>query len=362
MTVTNQKKIAPEVRAMNFALLTRQYKQVLPTVAAAENGSYTFQVPKVRLISKIRLLVTATLTVTHAGNVTYTPHAHAPFNFLRNVRVELNNGFIPFNISGRDLYFYNLLRGNSAYMDVETATTAAAANLLLNRNIMGCEAGAGGVANPIRFMVDIPITLNDRDPVGLIVGQNEDTVVTVTVDFNDADVLIDAIGAYTLVASSVVITPMVETFSAPAVEAAIPDLSILKAVHKKTQSISGAGVCTLELPVGTTYRKLMIYIEDAAGGEFPGDISGDFELLFNQADTPYRIRPWQLAGINEEHYGDPLPQGLFVFDFAADQGLPNYSGTRDYIDTSKLTEFWFRFTAAGAGNITAIYEHLSRLA
>lgn len=355
-----QKKISPAERAMLFAQATRQNWQMLPAVAISENNSASFTIPKVRLLSKIRLYVQATMNLVHASGTAASAATFAPFNLLKNVRVEINNGFTPFNISGQSLYVYNLLRDNAAAVKLVSSATAATAAGYRNRTVMGLESASGGKDNVVRFCLDLPFTLNDRDPVGLILAQNEETVITVTVDLNDADVLLSSLTGYTVALSNAYIYPMIETFSIPAVPEAFPDISILKLVQQKKETISGSGVVNLSLPPGTTYRKLLLYIEDSSGGELDTDITGDFELVFNQADTPYRIKPYVLNAINQEQYGTTLPQGLWVFDLSY-QGLAGYGGARDYIDTERLTEFWFRFTAAGAGSITAIYETLSRL-
>jgi hypothetical protein len=371
-------KLSPAERAMYFSQATRQNMQVLPAIAGAENGTISFSLPKVRLLSKVRLLVTAVLNAQHAALTTYAPGPFAPYGFIRRVAMEVNNGFSPFILSGRELYWYNLVRAmdnnlNPVYPVV--ATTLATCNR--SRAIQEIEAAAApGADNIVKFVVDLPVTLNDRDPVGLLLLQNEETVVTVTVDFDGMATLAPAVAGFTFALSNIVVTPIIETFSVPAVAEARPDLSMLKLVHSTRQNIAGAGPITLSLPVGNTYRKLILYLESAVPAGFTdGAFAGDFELVFNQADIPYRINPHLLAAINQEQFGalpisdaaatagqvaGALPQGLYAFDFSY-QGLSGYGGSRDFVDTERLTEFWFRFTAPAAGTVTAVYETLSRL-
>ncbi len=211
-----------------------------------------------------------------------------------------------------------------------------------------------------RFLLELPIALNERDPISLFLLQNEEIVVTVTIDFDDADVIFNAAAGLTGAMSGLTVTPVVETFAIPPIEDAFPDLGMIKLVNAKTETITGAGQQTITLTPGNIFRKLVIFIQDAGGGDFDSDISGNFEIIFNEADTPIRIPPWVLEGINEEMYGTPLPNGVWVFDFSY-QGLPNYGGGRDYIDTEKMSEFWFRWTASAAGSIQIVQETLSRL-
>lgn len=348
----NAKRISPAQRAALFAQATRQNIQPLPAIAGAEDSTVSFNLHKVRLTSKLRLMVTATLTATHATETSYTPAAFAPWTLLRRVVVEINNGFGPYNLSGRELYFYNLTRGDAGTLARQTSGRG--------RCVQGLTASSSGTANTVRFVVDLPFTLNDRDPMGLLLTQNQETVVSCQVDIANAAAIAPASTGYTFALSNIVITPIVETFSIPITPDAFPDLSILKLVHSKREAIDGAGVVTVSLPVGNTYRKLIVFVEDASGGVADSDISGNMELVFNEADIPYRIPPAALAAINQEQFDTTLPQGLYVFDFSY-QGLANYGGARDYIDTERLTEFWLRFTAANAGNVTVVYETLSRL-
>lgn len=358
--IEQKKKISPFERAQRFAQLTRKHWQPLAPVAATENSTVQFTLTKSRLLSKIFLLVKGTMTLTHAASTAGTLAPFAPYSFVKNVRVEYNNGFSPFNIPGKELYMYNLARGNGASIKPATSVTAATAAAMRERNVVGLQSGAGGVANTFRFLAELPIAVNDRDPVSLFLLQNEEVTVTVTVEFDDADVVLSTLTGFTVAMSSLSVTPVIETFSIPPVAEAFPDLGMIKLVNRQKEAISGAGDFTTKLRVGNIYRKLFVLIEDAAGGEFDGDLSGNFELVFNEADYPVRIPPWVLSGLNHEWYGTTLPQGVWVFDFTY-QGIPNYGGGRDYVDTEKMTEFWFKFTAAAAGNITVLHETLTRL-
>lgn len=360
--VEGNKKISPNQRAQMFASMTRKNWQPLPAVAGAASSTVQFTLTKSRLFSRLWLQILATVTYTQAGNVPAVPSAWSPYDFIRNVRVEYNNGWSPFNITGRQLYMYNLMRNNSSAFNLNTAATAAAAALLRNRNVMGLQsAAAPGQANVLRFVPELPIAINERDPVSLFLLQNEEVTVTVTVEFDASTTLHTVAAGLTSAVSAMTVTPVVETFSIPPVADAMPDLGMIKIVSASQETIAGAGPYTFKLRPGNMYRKIAVYIEDGTGGEFDGDLSGNFEIVFNEADTPVRIPPWVLSSINSDHYGQTLPNGLWVFDFTY-QGLANYGGARDLIDSREMTELWFKFTAAAAGNITILQETLARAA
>lgn len=356
----NQNQLTPVQRAQLFSMSTRQNWQQEPVLTAQPNSTISFDIPKVRLLSRIRLLVEATLTATHASQNTFTPKRFAPYSLLRNVRVDANNGFSPWSVSGMGAYLHMLC--SSPHASQLVPVIGSNNQLGRARAVMGNEASASGKDNTIRFVVDLPIALNDRDPIGLILAQNQETLITVTVDVGDASDLVADSSGYTLDLSNVKITPLVESFSIPPDPRAIPDLGTLKLVQELRERSSG-GVHHVRLPVGLTYRRLIFYIEDENSGAPLRDdqFGGPFRLLFNQADNPYRISPTLLAAINQEQYRQVLPEGVYAFDFSY-QGIPNYGGSRDYVDTERLTEFWLEFSYAQAAQVRVIYETLSRLA
>ena len=344
----------PQLRAAKFMAMTRENLQTLPSVAAVENATVSFDLPRARLLARIQLLVEATFTVTHATATTFTPATFAPYNILRRVQVDLNNGFSSFKISGKEAYLYNMMHFNAHTFERSTVDPHAQVYMTT------AAAAAPGATNELKFTVDLPIALNDRDPIGLILLQNEETQVVVTIDVGRAvDLLADPTG-YTVELVSMSITPVLQTFTIPVDPEALPDLSILKLVHSMSMDFVGAGVHVMKLPVGLTYRKLILYIEDAAGGIPEDRLTKNIEVIFNQADIPYSVDPKVLRALNIRSFGKVLPVGTYIFDWS-DQGLTNYGGSRDYIDTERLTEFWVSFGTDRAGRITAVYEVLSRL-
>ena len=353
---TKQVKVSAQERAALFAQATRQNLQTLPAQSVAqESSTVTFTLPKSKLLSKIYLNVEAVATL-KSNIASIARGAFSPFKILRRVSLDLNNGFMPFIVSGRDLIQYNMLRLNPSVYDVQASSKRAL-------NYVGNTASAGGTDNAIQFTIELPVTLNPRDPVGLVLLQNETTQVTLTVDVDTLAkaYALNAGNADVVTFKSMKITPVVETFTIPSVQQAFPDLSVLKLVSSKSDTFAGNGQNILKLNVGTIYRKLIVYLEDNNGVPLSEeDITGNIEMVFNQSDIPYAIDPSVLAHKNTSELGYKLPDGMFAFDFT-NQGIPNLGGSRDYIDTEKLTEFWLRFSTVKAGKITVVSENLTRL-
>ncbi len=359
-----QRQISPAQRNQYFNQLTRQHIQALPAKPWQEGSTIAFEIPKARLLSKIKLLVRGSINVEHAADVVYVPAENAPFTLVRKIEVNLNNGFSPYVVSGVQAYFMNLLGVQGAAVS-PVLDTAAITNVSRAKNVLGLSADTaanGGADNRLQMIIDLPISLNDRDPAGLIMLQAPDVLVNVNVTMGTilTDLFSAALG-YTATLTGATVQPIIETFSIPAPMEARPDLSILKLVQGRTENIAAAGSKVIALPTGNMYRKLAVWVKDAAGGEADGDLNTDFKLKLNTADQPYSVPHRVLADINQQDYGITLPRGLFVFDFARNGGIPNYSSPRDYIDTAQLTQFELEFTAAAAGSVEYIYETLSVL-
>lgn len=338
-----QQQLSPAQRAELFAVHTRQHIMELPALMGlGPDRSVSFALPKVRLLAKVSLVVEGTLTI---GTAVATAVArYAPYSILRRVQLSINNGFNPVTLSGGETYLTNIARHNgNVFKPGEGNERTVAPGLTIG-------------SHPFRFTAEYPITLNEREAIGLILLQNEETVVTATIDIGPLASLVTPGGSTVLGVTDFRITPVLETFSIPAVPQAFPDISILKLQQSQVQEAPTSGVMTIRLPVGTTYRKIFLDCGDMV-------LTTPIELVLNQADTPYSITPRYLRAKNEEMYGDEMPANVYALDFSY-QGIADLGGLRDYIDTERLTEFWIRFTVpAGASGrqVTAIFETLSRL-
>lgn len=337
--------LSPAQKASLFAQATRQNWQPMPSQVLTEGSSVSFNIPKVRLLSRVLLAISGTFRATHATITSLTAARFAPWPLIRRATVQINNGFNPFQVEGGGVYLYDSLYNGD---NLDAITT------------LGSTASAGGTTNTLDMLLELPLVLNDRDPVGLVLAQNQETVITVNLDFATIASLFTNSGL-TIDQTNITVTPIVETYSIPAAVEAIPDLSVLKIVQDQTYNLPTAGTNIIKMPVGLTYRKLVLNLEDATGAGLTDAQLGNISLIFNQADTPYKIPGSVLRKMNAKMYGKTLPAGVVVFDFS-NQGLPNYGGARDYIDTERLTEFWIQVEPTVAGSCQVVSETLARLA
>lgn len=356
-----KQNISAAQRAANFAKCTRQNMHSMSKQTAQGGGStLQFILPKNRLLSKILLSFDIKCKMKHESKTDFNGlDKLMPFKLVRRISMNLNNGFEPYVIAGDELAMLNMIsRQNAKYIldDVNNNTSNDGYGCWLNKSI-----SAVGAENNIKFNLEMPITLNDRDPVSMIMLQNEQTVVTITIDMANGSEIFPANSGFSCELVETKCDLMTETFSIPANTDAFPDVSVLKITHSRNDSFVGAGQHILKLSTGTIYRRMIMRFMDENGNPLnDDDITSPIELVFNQADVNYSVMPSMLRAINTTYYGYTLPTGIYVFDFAY-QGTVNLGGTRDYVDTERLTEFWLRFTSNKTCRVQLVTETISRL-
>ncbi|MFD9950929.1 hypothetical protein [Nonomuraea sp. NPDC059022] len=351
--MATQQQLSAQAKAQLFSQATRQTWQMMGTQTVTEDAqTVSFNLPKVRLLSQILVEFDATVSL-KSQNAAIPTKPFSPYQIIRNIALELNSGFRPFVVSGEALHLYSLNRLNPDVLLPASSPRAL--------SYIETAASTSGKDARIKFQVALPLTLNQRDPVGLILLQNEETTVSLQIDTARAQDAYQLATGDTVTLKQLKITPTIETFSVPSVPQAMPDISVLKLVNEKGEQFTGNGQNIVKLQTGTIYRKLMFYFTDESGNPLKdSDFAGNLELVFNQADIPYSIKPSALAARNHSDLGYVLPDGVYVCDFS-NQGLPNLGGSRDSIDTERLTEFWIRFNTQKGGRVKIVAEKLSRL-
>lgn len=362
-------------RAAQFAASTRQNFQTMPTqTVTSEGGNVTFTLPKARLLSKILLTVKVNFSAfcPVSGETGLSLPANemlSLYRILRRVSLDLNNGFSPYSVGGEELAMLDCVHRPHAEFMTEFVTSN---NFSSKRNSVHSMpfrleddgkafTADGGKTIELSFGIELPITLNDRDSIGMILLQNQETYATLSVDIGQVTDMF--VGGFTskllFTLNKVEISPVLETFSIPA-SGVYPDLSVLKLVNSRTESLVGGGQHVIKLSTGTIYRRILIKVCDTDNNGTDDIVTSNFALIFNQADSFYEISAEQLRYLNTQQYGFTLPDGIYVFDFAF-QGIAGLSGSRDFVDTERLTEFWLRFNTSTDARVKLVTETLARL-
>lgn len=349
-------QLSASQRTNIFNLSTRQNYQMLAKKSVTGGAqSIEFEIPKARYLSNIWVKVKAIVNMKHASKTSVATEALEPFRIFDRITLDLNNGFAPYTATGEMIGIYNALAFNGK---------PVLENVGAYRKVEEHLASATGIDNTLEFCIQLPLTLNKRDTTGLILAQNQTTLINARFDVtaNGLNMFRELEkDGFTMEIKKVEVEAMTETFSIPSNPNGRPDISAIKLCIGRTDSITAGGQHIIKMVTGSIYRKMIMYITDENGAPVDTDfITSNIEVLFNQADVNYAVSPTMLRAINNFEYGFELPKGVYVLDFS-NNGIPNYGGSRDLIDSGNLSELWVRFTTTDGGKVHILNETISRL-
>ena len=307
--------------AGGFVANTRRKVVQIPTqTRPAGGGTTSINLPKTGLLAGIFLAIRGTVggTVTTANPLGFS-------SIINRVRLTLNSGIDIFNVSGPG-YNY-LLREvlESEYIDISgqnnarSAVTAAAFNLDMF----------------------IPVAINMRDPLGLILLQNEQTLLTLNIDWN-ADTNVVLTGGGTITATAV---PYIELFTVPVDPQDFPPINIIHQILEDQQAISGAQDWVYNWPRGNTYLQVLHGVGIGAAG---ADGFNKAQIRVNQSDY---LQSTDVPFLDLEFRrvrGRARPAGGIFFDLLGTSGIGNYGLTRDVFNSSLVTDLASVITTTGA--------------
>ena len=314
---------------MAFDTATRMIRVPLPAqTRPVGGGTLMWQLPKSGFLARIYLDIQAAV----AGSLSNL-NAQGGAAIVSNVRLNVNTFSDVFNVSGVG-YHYMLRNYQNNYDDPVPASTARAA-----------------VTTTHDLSMLIECQINKSDPLGLIDLQTEESVTTLYVSFlADASV---ASGA-TVTAT---VTPYVEFYQVPQDPKDYPPLNIIFATLEDSQVIAGAGPFTYTWPRGETYVRVLhgcSLLQSAA------DAWTLAQLRTNQSNYLEQFTPAQADHVysSNGHNGVARIKGTIPFDFAGSSGLQSFGKSRDFIDSSKLTDISTVITATGAVTLQTIRQQL----
>jgi len=305
--------------AGGFVANTRRKIVQIPTQTRPTGGGTTsINLPKTGLLASISLAVRGSI----AGTLT-VPNALGMASIINRIRLTLNSGIDIFNVSGAGYHY--LLRNalESEYIDISS------------------QANATSAVTAAAFNLDmiIPVAINMRDPLGLILLQNEQTLLTLNIDWNaDANV---ATGA-TVTATAV---PYIELFTVPVDPQDFPPINIVHQILEDQQAISGAQDWVYNWPRGNTYLQVMHGVGIGAAGS---DGFNKCQIRVNQSDY---LQSTDIPYLDLEFRrmrGRARPAGGVFFDLLASSGLGNYGLTRDVFNSALVTDLASVITTTGA--------------
>src|SRR5215471_9082988 len=318
--------------AGGFAVNTR--RKVLPLTGAVTRpaGGGTFgplTLPKTGLLARIYLALRGNV----AGTLT-VPNGLGFSSIISRMRIQANSGIDIFNVSGAGYHY--LLRNSleSEYIDPvgqSTGTTAVTATT---------------------FNLDavIPIALNMRDPTGLIMLQNEQTIVNLFIDWlADASV---ATGATVTLTTG---DAFLEVFTVPPDPKDWPPLNVIHQCLEDQQAIAAAGDFPYYWPRGNTYMQVMHGFGIGAAGS---DLFNKFAVRVNQSDY-LQSTPADFLDVEYRlQKGRARPAGGVFVDLLATSGLGCYGLARDMFNSALVTDLASVITATGAVTLYTVRRQL----
>lgn len=316
--------------AGGFAVNTRRKIVPLSNIIKPAGGgsSPAVQLPKTGILARIFLAIRGSI----AGSLT-APNALGMASILSRVRLTANSGVDMFNISGAGYHYILRELLESEYIDLFGQSNARSAVTATSFNL---------------DMV-IPMALNLRDMIGVIALQNEQTILSLAVDWlADASV---ATGA-TVTAT---ITPYLELYTVPVDPADWPPFNVVHNILEDTQAVAATGDFVYNWPRGNTYLQIGHGLGFGAAG---ADSFNRFRIRVNQSDY---LQDSDIPYLDMEHRffrGRARPAGTVNVDFLASSGLGNYGLARDFYDSTKVTDLASVLTATAIGTLYTVRRQL----
>lgn len=348
---------------MGFREATRQNLTTLPAQTITDGGRLYFRLPKVGLLSKLLLTIKGTVDNT-AGTGHATISERAPWNMIKRIKLIANSGASIYDVSGYGTYLINNILKKSSAPNVSVVDRSLIADTY---SIPTTDADG-----TILFNLEVPIAINDRDPIGLLLLQNNATEMTLEIEFNTLGGANAVIAPYVLTGtatsalSAATCGVVMEYFTVPRQAADYPALNVVHQWLEQQDVITGTGAFTKSLLRGNTYMRLMHYLTLNSALD-QADVD-KLRVLYNQSETPYSIERVPQLFLQKMRYGMDLPKGTFIHDWYYSNGIPSLGDSRDFINSANITEFQSEVTIGSGASITGncylntITEQLIRIA
>ena len=328
----------------NFDAATSLNMTKLESKTRTSGGTSTWVIPRVGYLSHIDIPISSVFSGT-VGTVPALGFAA----MVKRVRVKVNNIGDIINISGAG-YHYLLRHYMGDYRDPVAHSNAKVA----------VTATTGDVS------MRLPIAFNVRDPLGLLLLQNDQTLCTLEIEW-ETDANLTSSGTV----GAVTVTPAVYFYTVPQREEDRPNISYIHQILEDQVAVSGAGDFPYDVPRGGVVTHLLFGCGIAAAG---ADSWTNATLKLQQSYTKFDLTP-ALANIefSSTHgfLGTPTgattlpfaqrPLGLIPFDLVGSSGLGVFGKMRDVIDSRAVTAFRATISVSGSLTLYALRRQIAQL-
>lgn len=297
-------------------------------------GVTSVTLPQTGILQGIHVPVSVTLSGT-LSNL----NALGLASIIKRIQVKVNSGHTIYDVSGAGIFYLlkEMIQENyqvPAYSDALLAVSTG--------------------TKVLDFY--LPIALNNRDEIGLIMLQNVATFVTLSIEW-EADTTV-ATGA-TITGTA---TPFITILEVPDNVKDYPDMSTIHQVQEEQIAVSAAGDFDHQISIGATLV-----------GEYYLFSAGytSAQLRVQQSNILATLTPAQHRLLYNFQTGrDLLLSGTAItgsnnrlfWDLAGSDGLGQLGSLRDFINTQALTNIFTRLTAVGAGTLYAVRRQILDIA
>lgn len=325
--------LTPMARAQRFQRNSTQFRYPMAAITRPTGGgpSPVVTLPRVGFLARLDLAIRGSV----AGTLS-APNALGMASIVSNFTLQANAGVQIASMSGA-AYHYGVREViESEYIDPNGQSNARSAV----------------TATTFNLDITLPISVNMRDPIGLINLQDVGATIQFVITWlADASV---ATGA-TVTATC---TPYLTLYTVPPDEDNWPDLSIVQTWIEDSRAVGGAGIVTYDWLLGQQYLQILHMLGVGASGS---DLWSLYQLRSQQNVFPLQ---YDVAGMDIEYRyyrGRARVAGLIPIDRLATSGLGNYGTVRDVFDSAKSTDAASLITATGAGTLITVRRGLSVL-
>lgn len=317
-----------------FDMSTRRKVIPMAAITRPTGGgiSQPVQLPKTGLLAGIHLRITGTISGA-VGAV----NALGMASIIKRVRVTANSGIQLVDVSGPG-YHYLLRPGlESEYVDVVGQSNATSAV----------------TATTVNLDMWLPFAVNMRDPVGLIMLQNEQTIINLGIEW-EADTTVTATGTF----SNFQVVPYLVLFTVPTDPANWPKLNRVHQILEDSQTVAGSGDQTYIWQRGNVYLQVAHGCGMAASA---ADTFSRFKVRVNQSDYLVDVGTDFLDMEARVLRGRARTAGTILYDLLGTSGLGNFGLARDMFNSALVTDLASIITATGATTLYTVRRQLVTL-
>lgn len=317
-----------------FNANTRRRLIQLPTLTKASGGGVVSinPIPRNGFLARLYLVIRGTV----AGSLS-NANALGMASIVKRVQLSVNNSQDIFRLSGAQYHYLFRDFVESEYVDV------------------GGDSNGRSAVTATTFNLDmvIPIAMDLRDPIGILLNQNEQMTLSLDVDFEaDATVATGATVTCTVI-------PVMEVFTVPPLEEDWPPVNLLHTVLGESTSVAASGEFRYTWPRGNVYLQL---IHGLGIGASASDGWSQYILQVNHGDNLETFVPTFADRLHYHQKGRARPAGVIHFDFLGSSGLGNYGLMREPFNSRLVTDLQTVITATGAATLYTVRRELVQLA